>query len=200
VEFRGVLGFLCPIKCVFSKLSFLKNKFYRRLKMFHFQHRTLIFISGCIWLLTGCFLLPVGLKLIYDSVQKINLMTASESLPVLNFLNNWFERLELAAILLVALCVLLGFFKGRFVLSKSVNRLVRRIRSFPNPTHLLNLYSPSYYLLLASMILIGFSIKYFQLSRDIRGVVDVVIGSALICSSLFYFRAALKTDYERSFE
>ncbi len=162
--------------------------------MFHFQHKTLIIFSGLVWLIVGCFLLPLGLTLIADGAQK-EILVSSSSLPLLQYLARGFGGMEQASVFLIAMCLGIGFFKGRYVLSKSVNRLVNRIRSFPNPTHFSKIYSPAYLLLLGSMVLLGMVIRYFHVSNDIRGAIDVIIGAALINGSLLYFRMAFSKNY-----
>lgn len=165
--------------------------------MFRFRHKTLIFISGMIWLTVGAFLLPLGLHFIVDSAQK-SLILHQNSLPLLNFFAGWTGGFEQAAMFVVALALMIGFFKGRYVISKSVNRLVNRIRSFPEPTPLSRIYSPPYYILLSSMILIGVGIKYLGVPYDIRGMVDVAIGAALINGAMLYFRLGMSYGKELS--
>lgn len=162
--------------------------------MFRFRHKTLIIISGMIWLTVGAFLLNLGIHFIVDSAQN-TLASHQVHLPLLNFLTDWTGGHERAAMFIVAVALMIGFFKGRYILAKSVNRLVTRIRSFPEPTPLLRIYSPTYYILLSSMILIGIGIKYLGVPLDIRGMVDVAIGAALINGAMLYFRVAF--SYEK---
>lgn len=151
--------------------------------MFRFRHKTLIFISGIIWLAIGVFLLNLGLNFIVDSVAK--------PLPFISFFASLTGGLEEAAICLVVLGLLIGFFKGRYVLSKSVNRLVSRIKSFPEPLSPLKMYSAPYYGLIIVMMLLGMGMNFFGVPLDIRGLIDVAVGAALINGSTLYFRSAL---------
>ena len=89
---------------------------------------------------------------------------------------------------MVAVCLMIGYLKGKHVLGKSAVRGIERIRAFPNPTSLGNIYSAKYYVLLAIMIGLGLSIKYLGLPHDVRGAIDVAIGAALINGALIYFR------------
>jgi hypothetical protein len=148
------------------------------------SHAALIGLSGFVWLAIGCFLLPLGLKMMMTGAHE-----AAEGayLPLLSHLAPYIGGAEQGALLLTVIGLLIGYIKGRKVLNKSVHRSVSRIKTFPDPTSITNIYSKGYYLLIASMIGIGISIKYFGLSYDIRGLVDIAIGAALINGAMLYF-------------
>lgn len=153
--------------------------------MYKVSHATLIFLSGFVWLAVGCFLLPLGLNFIVEILLKEN---SSQPHPILNFLAPYAGGLESAALIWIAITLLIGFLKGRHVFAKSVNRSVSRILTLPNPAPLSKIYSPSYYILLGSMVLLGVLVRFAPL--DIRGGVDVAVGSALINGAVLYFRQA----------
>lgn len=157
--------------------------------MLKLSHRTLILISGMIWMAVGLFLLPLGLNFLYESTGQ-NRIFSQGHYPLVEILSPYMGGLEQTALLLIAIGLFIGYFKGRYVLGKSVYRGIARIRSFPNPTSLGNIYSAKYYILLGSMIGLGVLIKYTGISKDIRGLVDVAIGSALINGAMLYFREA----------
>lgn len=153
--------------------------------MFKLSHTTLIMISGCIWLAVGCFLMPLGLKLLLSAVEE-----PTGSYPIIEGLSGIID-VNQAVVVLIALGLFIGHFKGKYVLGKSVRRGVARILSLPNPTQLSKIYDLKYYILLGSMVALGMSIKYFGIPNDIRGFIDVAIGAALINGALIYFRIAL---------
>lgn len=148
--------------------------------MINVSHKTLIYISGLIWLAVGLMLLRLGLNLLRDTSQAMPL--ADTVAPYIG------EAISLA--LLVALAAAVGYLKGVFVLGKSAKKGVERLLAFPNPTKITNLYSAKYYILLGLMVGLGMSMKYLGLPNDIRGLIDVAIGIALITGALVYFRAA----------
>lgn len=154
--------------------------------MFKVGHTMLIFVSGLVWLAVGCFLLPLGLNFIVESILSENLRTQPH--PILNFLAPYAGGVEQAVLTLIALALLIGFMKGRYVFAKTVQRSVSRILSLPNPVSLSKIYTPQYYLLLGSMVLLGVLVRFLPL--DVRGAVDVIIGSALINGAMLYFRQA----------
>lgn len=149
------------------------------------SHFTLIFLSGLVWLAVGCFLLPLGLNFIVECLLKEN---ATLPHPILNFLAPYAGGLDQAALILIVFALFIGFLKGRRVFAKSVQRSVNRILTLPNPASLSKIYTPAYYLLLGSMVLLGILVRFT--TQDIRGGVDVAIGSALINGAMLYFKQA----------
>lgn len=154
--------------------------------MLKLNHSTLIIISGLIWLAIGCMLLSLGLNFIIESILKDNLISMKR--PIVDFFGFFAGGPDQGALFLIALSLMIGFAKGKFVFAKTVNRTVARIRSLPNPVSLSQIYTRGYYLLLALMFFLGYIVRFFPL--DIRGGVDVIIGSALINGSMLYFRQA----------
>lgn len=159
--------------------------------MVKLRHATLVMISGLVWLAVGCFLLPLGLKLLVESAYHAPLTTGNPY-PFIESLAPYLGGVQEAALFIIVMGLFIGYSKGKYVLGKSVKRSVTRIKSFPNPTSLANLYSKGYYLLFGSMVLLGMSIKWLGLSNDIRGAIDVAVGSALINGAVQYFRLALE--------
>lgn len=145
----------------------------------------MIFLSGFVWLAVGGFLLPLGLNFIIDALLKDN---ASQPHPVLNLLSPFAGSIEGAALIWIAFALLIGYFKGSRIFSKTVNRSVNRILSLPNPSSIAKIYTPAYLILLAVMVLLGVLVRFAPL--DVRGGIDVIVGSALIHGSMLYFRKA----------
>lgn len=153
--------------------------------MLKFSHATLVALSGLVWLVVGCFLLPLGLNFVVGALLREN---AAQPHPVLNFFAPYVGGLDQAALVWIVLMLIVGFIKGRKVFAKSVHRSVKRIASLPNPASLGKIYTPGYYLLLGSMVLLGVLVRYTTL--DIRGGVDIAVGAALINGAMLYFREA----------
>lgn len=151
--------------------------------MLKFSHATLTYASGVIWLCVGVFLLQLGLSLLMTAVEQ-------GYHPLLRFLQGPLGGQQEAAIAIIAVALYLGILKGKHVLAKTAHRVVANIRKQPNPTAIQNAYGVRYCLLLAIMVALGISIKYFGIPNDIRGAIDTTIGVALIHGSLSYFRMA----------
>lgn len=153
--------------------------------MFKVSHVTLIVLSGLVWLAVGAMLLPLGLNFVVGSLLHEN---AAQPHPVLQFLAPYSGGLDQAALIWIAIMLFVGFLKGRRVFAKGVERSVSRIQTLPNPVSISKIYTPGYYLLLASMVLIGFLVRWTP--QDVRGGIDIAVGSALINGAVLYFRAA----------
>jgi hypothetical protein len=115
----------------------------------------------------GCLLLYKGLQLLSEGVEVAN----SNQLT-------W----------LVGIALLVGFIKGRFVLSRTVRRISLRLAALPEPIRFVDAYPKSYWLLLASMMALGFLLRLVPL--EVRGFIDVAVGSALLNGAMLYFRSA----------
>lgn len=153
--------------------------------MLKLKHSGLIVIAGIVWLAVGVFLLNMGLRLIATSALEI-----SQEFPLLNWFATLFGGIQQAAIAIIGVSLLVGYFKGRFVLFKTVRRMVNRIRTFKEPVSFHLIYSLKFYILIALMIGLGATIRMLGTPNDVRGMVDVIIGSALINGSIHYFRMA----------
>lgn len=140
-----------------------------------------IILSGSIWMVVGVFLLTKGFSLLLHPLL-------GQKPLLLPYINSFGVRAEQASLVLVTLGLFIGFLKGRLILAKTAAKVIKRILGLPNPCSLFSIYARSYLILLSSMILLGISMKWFSIPYDIKGVVDVAIGSALTNGSAFYFR------------
>jgi len=149
------------------------------------KHRAWIAVSGFVWFVIGTWLLYKGLHLISDAA--INPASLSAKIK-------FFGSQQQAATIFMAIGLFIGFFKGRFVLAKTVRRVVARIVSLPLPIRLKDAYAPSYWILIGSMAGLGMLFRFLPLPVDVRGMIDVAIGSALVNGAMLYFRAARETQ------
>lgn len=156
--------------------------------MIKLRHEALITIAGTVWLIIGLFLFSLGLRLIVANAALYEMKEAST--PLLRMLAPLFGGGHQAAIVLIVLGLFLGYFKGRFALKKTANRAIARIHSLPNPSPLHHLYNYKFYLLIALMMGLGMLLRVSHIPNDVRGVIDLLIGAALINGSLFYFKQA----------
>jgi hypothetical protein len=154
--------------------------------MLKVSHTTLVVLSGLIWLGIGCFLLTMGLNFIIESILKENLSLIKR--PVLDIFVKVLGNHDQGALALIALSLGIGFMKGRFVFSKTVQKSIRRILTLPQPAPLTSLYPASYLILLVVMGFLGYILRFAAL--DVRGAVDIAVGSALIQGAALYFKQA----------
>ena len=104
--------------------------------------------------------------------------------------HSWASRFFGGAGGVVSVGVFVGFCKGRFVLSKTAKRVCLRILSLESPIRFKQVYGLSYALLILGMMGIGMGLRFLPIPMDLRGMIDVAVGSALITGSMFYFRTA----------
>jgi hypothetical protein len=150
-----------------------------------------IVLSGALWLVIGLFLMIKGLHLLILAAHPIQIVKTPVILPHLA------ARLggeQEGVLVLIAIGLFVGLIKGRFVLVKSVKRVVQRLYSLPSPIRIQEMYSWSYLLLIAGMVGLGVGIRLIALPADIHGLIDVAIGSALINGAMIYFRFAVTNN------
>jgi len=135
------------------------------------SRRAWISISGLIWAF-------VGVLLLYKGLQILGALSYPEQ-----------------ATWLVAGGLLVGFIKGRFILSKTVNRITARLNSLEQPIRFVDAYPKSYWLLLSAMMGIGVLLRLVP--REVHGFIDVAVGSALINGAMLYFRAIFGIEKAR---
>lgn len=144
------------------------------------RHGTAIVLSGTLWIMVGVMLLFKGFSLLLHPA-------VGQSSSLLPFIQSIAGKQE-APLVLVCLGLLIGFLKGRFVLAKTAERVIRGIVSQPNPLAWNSLYSRGYLMVLLSMAVMGMSLRWIPVPYDLKGLVDVAVGSALTNGSAFYFR------------
>ena len=151
-----------------------------------------IAISGVTWFVIGMGLLTLGLHFIIHKAQ----VELGETTSLLAKISPLAGGREQAALALITIGLIIGFIKGRFVLTKTVKRVSERILSLEPPLKLSQIYSRGYLFLIGGMVLLGMSMKYLGLPTDIRGLIDVGIGSALMNGASVYFRVAMHVRKE----
>lgn len=153
---------------------------------------TWIAISGIVWFIVGIGLLTLGLNFIVYKAQ-IEIHETTSLIAKISPLSGGREQ---AALALIVVGLIVGFVKGRFVLVKTVRRVVERILSLEEPLKFSKVYSRNYLLLIGGMILLGLSMKWIGLPTEVRGLIDVAIGSALMNGASAYFRVAIHVNKE----
>jgi len=148
-----------------------------------------ILLSGAVWMGIGVLLLTKGILYLEDARIAVSNWT-QEGFSLIKKLTEYTKNPEQAALILICGALFVGFFKGRVVLKRSVNRVVDRIRSQPAPLSLKNIYSKGYLFLIGGMMCMGMAFKYLPLPLDVKGFIDFAVGAALINGSMLYFRAA----------
>lgn len=153
--------------------------------MFKAKHTTFHQLAGLIWLCVGFSLMSVGIRYLMESVNDVQ----SASF-VMRFLSPIAGGREQAACILIAFGLFIGYLKVRYVLQKAILRLSSKILTLPNPAHAKLVFEFRYFALVAVMMGIGLLMKLLAVPPDIRGLIDVGVGSALLSGSLHFFKIA----------
>jgi len=153
------------------------------------RHSHAILFSGFLWIGIGVLLLTKGMQYLALAGKQI-LEGTHEGFSLLLLMGRLSKNPEQATWMLLGCAFLIGIFKGRVVLKKTVNRVVTRIRSFPSPIKVTQMYSLGYLVLLGGMIFLGVLFKVLSLPLDVKGFIDLIIGVALINGAMLYLRAA----------
>lgn len=146
-----------------------------------------IVVSGFSWLLIGVYLMFKGLNWMTLAMMQ------QETPAVLLWLKELAGSLQQGVLVLICLSLLVGFIKGRMVLSKTVNRIADRLLLQQEPIPFAKAYDRKYYVILATMMGLGLLFRFLPIAFDIRGAIDVTIGSALMNGSMLYFRQLVKS-------
>ena len=146
------------------------------------KHRGWVAFSGFLWFLMGAYLLYKGLHLITEAAFQTDSLCYRMQKAV--------GTPQQAATVFIALGLFVGFLKGRFVLAKTVGRVVSRIAALPLPIRFKDAYGPAYWILIGAMMALGMTFRFLPIAIDIRGSIDIAIGSALINGAMLYFRAS----------
>ena len=132
----------------------------------------LLQVAGLIWIIVGLFLIYRGSGLYNLAVIEQN--TSKEAL-----------------IISVILGVVIGILKGKFVLSKTALRNRNRINQLVPPLSIHHVFSGSFYVLIAGMMILGFLLREFNAYLGGYVVVASIycgIGMALIAASSVYWK------------
>lgn len=155
------------------------------------NHVPLIFISGSLWLIGGIILLSRGLAFLVLSAH-------AETLPAMTgALASVVGSAQQASLCSIFVGLLIGFLKGRFILSKTASRLVYKIISLPAPVALRQVYGWKEAVLIGIMVCLGMLVRWLPLHMDVRGLISVAIGSALINGAVFFFRQCLARTHAK---
>ncbi len=137
----------------------------------------------------GILLLTKGIRYLVEGGNAV-INGTQHGFSLIGKISQFTKSPEQAALILICAALLVGFFKGRVVFKRTVNRVVDRIRSLPSPANLKSIYSKGYIFLIGGMMLLGMSFKFLPLPLDVKGFIDFAIGSALINGAMLYYRAA----------
>jgi hypothetical protein len=125
-------------------------------------------LAFTLWLTGGLVLSIRGINFLFDSPALGNLAL-------------------MAGLVLAALII--GFGKGKFVLSKTSAKNIERINQFSEPRKPIQVYSMRSWIIITLMVGISLALNFFQIDYIVRGPINLGIGFALIVSSMVYLKS-----------
>jgi hypothetical protein len=134
-----------------------------------------LWIAGLIWTVVGTGLLTMGGLFWFH-------------LPYLGDLDP--RHLGIGAI-----AITIGLLKGKFVLDKTAGRVIARADTLqePNPfKSVFKMFGGKTIALIASMMGIGYGLRVAGVSYEIRGLIYLAVGTALLWSCRNYWLAAFR--------
>lgn len=152
--------------------------------------RKAILLSGLLWLAIGILLLYKGIS--YLSITGHGVVNGTDQgFSLIKKLTEYTKNPQQSSLIIICIGLLIGLFKGRVVFRRTVDRVTLRIRSQKEPIAIGKVYSPGYVVLILGMMGFGVVFKYLPIPLDVKGLLDLSIGFALINGAMLYFRAAL---------
>lgn len=142
------------------------------------RHRTVLILSGSLWMGIGSLLLLKGVGYLFQPTKTL----------FLSHLQKVFSSDFQIFSLFVLLSIFLGWFKGKFALSKAAHRLLQRLFLQPDPCPILSVYPRSYFFLLFGMCFMGVMLKWLPIHSDVKAIIDMTVGFALASGSSYFFR------------
>jgi hypothetical protein len=132
-----------------------------------------VFICAFVWAMVGYRLLSKGI-LLFSELEKGLEFGAKDQLK-------WF----------IGLSLLIGLIKGRWVLRKSADRVIRHIVSFEEPLSIRSFLPKSFYFVMIGMMFLGLSMNLLPFPILLRASIDLTVGVALLLGSLHFLKKGI---------
>ncbi|MDN3504276.1 MAG: hypothetical protein P0S95_01715 [Rhabdochlamydiaceae bacterium] len=149
-----------------------------------FSYTSALILSGIVWVIVGVGLLVKGYNY---ALQMVNL----HDINLINEMSRHQFHVAQRKLLTVAMIsTVIGYLKGRFVLSKTVDRFFKRIAKLDEPLSLNQIFTKRYIVLILTMMTLGMGLRFLELPYIVKAVIDFAVGSALIYGGYKYFKTA----------
>ncbi len=144
------------------------------------------FACGIFWAIGGFLLLRKGLFFLSVSTENIQ-----EPGPLVSWMFSFTHSLVQSHMLLMIIALFLGMLKGRKVMAKAALRVIQRWSMIHGEKiSFSKVLDQKMWILIGCMVLLGIGLNYIGFPHDIRGVIDIAVGSALLQGALVYFKAS----------
>ena len=120
--------------------------------------RKAILFSGILWMVIGILLLFKGISYLSLAGNAV-INGTQQGFSLIKKLTEYTKNPEQSALIIICIALLIGFFKGRVVFKRTVNRVVTRIQSQQEPISFRKIYSMGYVILIVGMMGLGMVFK-----------------------------------------
>ena len=143
---------------------------------------SLISIAGGLWGIIGVFLIYRGIGMYQIAVDEQS-------------------STQMAVLYSVTIGIVIGFFKGLFVLSKSAQKNKSRIQNLEAPVKINHIFAKQFYGLIVGMMLLGVLLR--NMNGYLGGYIVVAaiycgIGIALLVGSRVYWKSEVEVPVEET--
>jgi hypothetical protein len=91
----------------------------------------------------------------------------------------------------IGIALLIGLIKGKWVLKKSADRVIKHIVSFDEPLLIRSFLPKSFYFVMLGMMALGMSVRYLPIPLIVKGVMDAAVGTGLLFGAMHYIKKAV---------
>lgn len=152
--------------------------------VFKLSHKSLTQIAAMIWFIAGFMLFRKGLFFLKELTDESTL--SLQEYPLLSSIMGYTVDLEMAIVVLIAIGLGLGMVKSVFVLRKVARKNIARLQDSPNPAPLSHLFGVRFFAMVTAAALMGYFVNQVGLPIDIRAVIDIAVGAALLNASMAF--------------
>lgn len=144
-----------------------------------------IILLALIWFSAGVFLLRKGIYLsMMGLTDESKLSFLHRSLA--SFLP---DSLQIG-LLFIVLGLFLGNMKAKKVFRKVIDRILKSLEAYQEQAPLSAIFNIRFFLLIIIMMTLGWLLNVLNFPTDIRAIVNVTIGSALMQAAIMLYRAS----------
>lgn len=93
----------------------------------------------------------------------------------------------------LALCLIIGIFKGEVAIGKAAKKTVLRINTLPDQTPFYQVFTKGQWAIVFGMMALGMLIRFSGIDKSYRGLVLATVGVALLWASRFFWKATCRS-------
>jgi len=143
-----------------------------------------LILLSLIWFCVGIFLLRKGIYFSFSETIKSSFLHQALKTVLADSLQIGF--------LLILTGLFLGHLKAKKVFAKIVERTLKNLEAHKDPAPFSTTFNKRFFLLIGLMMLLGIALSALGCPTDIRALINVAVGSALIRASFMLYRRPIE--------